>query len=231
MSEPLDLEMVLVPGGPFEMGSARGRDDEAPPHLVELAPFSIARFAVTNRQYDLFLAECRAAPPPTWNDPAFDDPDQPVVAVSWFDAVAFGEWASRRLGARFRLPTEAERERACRGGATTRFPWGEQPERELGGYGRRWSTGPEVVGGPPNALGLCNLADNVHEWCLDWYAAGYYAMSPRRDPRGPEHGTRRASRGGSWRHQVKVTPSAARSALDPSFRYTDYGFRLVREEG
>jgi len=229
-ADALDLDLVSLPGGTFVMGSEAGpaRDDERPAHSVEVSPFSIARHAVTNRQYAVFLARSALAPPPAWDDPRFSDPDQPVVAVSWFDAVAFCEWLALRRGALYRLPTEAEREYACRAGTATAYPWGDGPELDTGDYGRRWLEGrPEIVGGPPNAFGLLNMADNVHEWCLDWYDAGYYRVVPRRDPQGPAAGVRRASRGGSWRHQVKVTRSAARSALDPSFRYTDYGFRVV----
>ena len=118
---------------------------------------------------------------------------------------------------------------ACRAGTQTAYPWGDAAERDLGDYGRRWyEGGPEIAGGPSNAFGLYNMADNVHEWCLEWYGKDYYKLSPARDPGGPETGSRRASRGGSWRHQIKVTRSSARSSLDPSFRYTDYGFRVVR---
>src|SRR5207247_11381746 len=84
------------------------------------------------------------------------------------------------------------------------------------------------AGGPWIASGIYTMADNVHEWCMDWYGKDYYKLSPARDPGGPETGSRRASGGGSWRHQIKVTRSSARSSLDPSFRYTDYGFRVVR---
>jgi len=88
---------------------------------------------------------------------------------------------------------------------------------------------PEPVGlYSPNAYGLFNLGDNVHEWCSDWYDAGYYACSPERNPSGPSAGSRRASRGGSWRHHIKVTRTAARSSIPPEFKYADYGFRIAR---
>jgi formylglycine-generating enzyme required for sulfatase activity len=229
LTEPAGLEFVAVEAGAFLMGSRHpGRDDETPLHRVDLGRFEIARTAVTNRQYRVFLAASGAPLPGAWGLPGFDDPDQPVVAVSWFEAAAFCEWLTARTGRGHRLPTEAERERACRAGSDGPYPWGADARRDLGAYGRRWAAGPELVGGPPNALCLCNMADNVHEWCLDWYGADYYRASPERDPRGPEHGVRRASRGGSWRHQVKVTRSAARSSLPPERRYTDYGFRVVR---
>ena len=226
--EPL---LILVPGVKFVMGSDAGQEDEAPPHTVELAPFYLGRCAVTNREYALFLRESGIAAPVCWNDPRFNHPDQPVVAVNWFEAAAYCEWLGRQQGKRYRLPTEAERELACRGGTTTAYPWGETAERETGAYGRRWlEGGPELVGGPTNAFGFCNLADNVHEWCLDWYGKDYYRTSPESNPKGPPSGRRKASRGGSWRHQIKVTRCSARSSLDPTFRYTDYGFRLALSE-
>jgi formylglycine-generating enzyme len=222
-------EMVPLEGGGFVMGSASGQEDEAPPHFVELSPFCIARFAVTNREYGIYLQKSGAQPPPLWNDPKFNHPDQPVVAVNWLEAVAYCAWLSKVLIEPYRLPTEAEREYACRAGSATAYPWGESAERDRGEYGRRWMEGgPEIVGGPPNAFGLYNMADNLHEWCSDWYGKDYYRFSPQKDPMGPPAGVRRASRGGSWRHHVKVTRSSARSAINPSFRYTDYGFRIAR---
>jgi formylglycine-generating enzyme required for sulfatase activity len=222
-------EMVLLPGGIFLMGSDSGREDEAPPHEVELRRFYMARYGVTNGEFARFLAQAGSPPPPCWNQPPFDSPNQPVVAVSWYEACSFCEWLSGLTGERYSLPTEAEREYACRAGSSTAFPWGNETGRDTGGYGARWSGGaPEVVGGPPNAFGLCNLADNVHEWCWDWYDRDYYRRSPSVDPRGPESGTRKVSRGGSWRHRVKVTRSTARSSIPPGFRYTDYGFRVVK---
>jgi formylglycine-generating enzyme required for sulfatase activity len=80
----------------------------------------------------------------------------------------------------------------------------------------------------PNPFGLFNMEDNVHEWCLDWYAPDYYAGAPVRNPTGPRSGHRRVSRGGSWRHAVKASRAAHRTSLPPGYRYTDYGFRIAR---
>jgi sulfatase modifying factor 1 len=149
--------------------------------------------------------------------------------LSWFEAVRYCEWLSAQTGRRFRLATEAEWERAARGGLDgALFPWGDGPPEALPGYADRWKTGPEPVArAAPNAFGLFNMCDNVHEWCADWYAPGYYVVSPDRNPRGPETGDRRASRGGSWRHHIKISRCAARSSIPPEFQYADYGFRVA----
>src|SRR4029453_7450563 len=95
-------------------------------------------------------------------------------------------------------------------------------------YAGLWQAGPERVGQrEPNGFGLHDISENVHEWCADWYDARYYADSPGETPPGPPAGSRRSSRGGSWRHQIKMTRVAARSSLPPSFRYSDYGFRCA----
>jgi formylglycine-generating enzyme required for sulfatase activity len=86
-----------------------------------------------------------------------------------------------------------------------------------------------VTLGEPSAFVIHGIAANVHEWCADWHDRGYYAVSPDRNPQGPSSGARRASRGGSWRHAVTISRCAARSKIDPSYRYTDYGFRTVRD--
>ena len=85
------------------------------------------------------------------------------------------------------------------------------------------------MAGCANAFGLFCMADNVHEWCSDWYEPDYYTEAPRLAPTGPATGQRRASRGGSWRHQVKFTRVSARSSLPPDRRYSDYGFRLYAD--
>src|SRR5438552_18196939 len=92
----------------------------------------------------------------------------------------------------------------------------------------KW-TGPKRVGEwHSNGYGLFNIGDNVHEWCMDWYAENYYAVSPNTNPAGPQTGTRRGRRGGSWRHQIKASRAAHRSRLPPPYAYTHYGLRICR---
>lgn len=222
--------MVRISEGWFRMGCATGRDDERPVHRVWVDAFEMAACQVTNTEYARFLATTDHRKPLHWDDPNFNHPHQPVVAPSWFDAVAFCDWLSQVTGRRYRLPTEAEWERAARGGMDDKlYPWGDAPPESLPEYFRRWKNGPEPVAQfAAIGYGLHDIGDNVHEWCADWYDAAYYAASPERNPQGPAKGSRRGSRGGSWRHAIKVSRCAARSSIPPEFQYADYGFRVVR---
>jgi len=222
--------MARIPEGWFAMGCASGRDDEKPVHRVWVDAFELAIYQVTNAEYGCFLAATSTAGPKHFRDAHFDDPKMPVVAVAWDEAARYCEWLSAATRKLYRLPTEAEWERAARGGVEgLLYPWGDRLPEMVPDYAKRWKLGPEPVGlYAPNAYGLYNLGDNVHEWCADWYDDGYYARSPERNPRGPVSGNRRASRGGSWRHHIKVTRTAARSSIPPELQYADYGFRVAR---
>ncbi len=223
--------LVRIPEGWFLMGCASGQDNEKPVHRVWVDEFLLAVCQVTNAGYARFLRDTTSAPPQFWDDSNFKHPQQPVVGVPWHDAVRYCEWLSAHTGQRFRLPSEAEWERAARGGREGElYPWGDTPPQSLPHYAGRWQNGPEPVGhAKANGFGLYNMCDNVHEWCADWFASGYYAVSPERNPRGPDTGDRRASRGGSWRHHIKMSRCAARSSIPPEFQYADYGFRVACE--
>lgn len=227
----IEPQMVRVAAGSFLMGCDSGRDDEKPAHRVTLGAFEIGTYQVTNAEYALFLAAANhLAPPVTWNNPHFSTPRQPVVSVSWFDAMEYCRWLSQITGHLYTVPTEAQWEFAARGGTENElYPWGDCAPEDVPDYSQRWKNGTEAVGlYAPNAFGVFNMGDNVHEWCSDWYSADYYLRSPECDPRGTESGMRKASRGGSWRHHIKVTRTAARSSIPPDFKYADYGFRLAR---
>jgi len=207
-------DLVEIPGGEFWMGQDDGRDEERPAHRVVVAPFRLCRYQVTNADY----AEFRAF--------AFADARLPVTSVNWFDAVEYCQWLSSRWGCEVRLPTEAEWEFAARGGVPGElYPWGNEALVYEAG---RWRNGPEPVGQmPANRYGLFDMCENVHEWCSDWFNARYYENSPVENPRGPESGVRRSSRGGAWRHHIPFSRCAARSSIPPEFRYADYGFRVA----
>jgi formylglycine-generating enzyme required for sulfatase activity len=220
---------VDIPGGAFRMGDDEGRANERPAHEVWVDAFALARCPVTRREYGVFLHATGHRPPRYWEDVRFTDPEQPAVAVSWLDAVAYCDWLSAELGAVYRLPTEAEREKAARGGNGREYPWGDDlPDWMDPRYRGDDVERPDRVGQDPvNGYGLHNMGDLVHEWCGDWYEADYYAVSPARNPTGPASGQRRASRGGSWRHAIKVTRCAHRSSILPDRQLSDYGFRVT----
>jgi formylglycine-generating enzyme len=225
----IEPHLVSIPGAWFLMGSATGQDCERPVHRVWVDAFQLATTQVTNAEYAAYLRVTGLPTPPFWTDKNFNDPQQPVVAVSWFEADHYCQWLSSKTGRVYCLPTEAEWERAARDDLEQKdFPWGNNPPQSLPDYSSRWQTGPEPVARyTPNAFGLFNICDNVHEWCSDWYDPNYYAASPDRNPRGPQQGQRKSSRGGSWRHHVKVSRCSARSSIPPDFQYADYGFRLA----
>ncbi len=222
-------EFVTIPPGWFLMGSDEGQPSERPVHRVWVDGFRMAVHPVTRAAYSGFLDAAGHEPPREWDNPAFRADDLPVVGVNWHDARAYCAWRSRG-GAGVRLPTEAEWERAARGGPEgQRYPWGDEIPDWVPNRGRGPLDGPwPVTLGTPNGFGLYGIAANIHEWCSNWHDRDFYARAPAVNPVGPGEGRRRASRGGAWRHALTLNRTAARSSLDPSLRYTDYGFRLAQ---
>jgi len=218
-----------IAGGWFTMGTDRGQKDERPPHRVFVDRFELAVFPVTRADYEEFVNATGHEVPKDWTHAPFAQPELPVVGVSWLDAVAYCAWQSAKQGRPLRLPTEAEWEYAARGRQTALFPWGDVMPAWIpsGGCGPLQAPWPVTLGDPTD-YGLFGIGTNIHEWCADWYDADYYRNSPQRNPRGPDAGERRASRGGAWRHVHTMCRVTLRSKLDPSFRYNDYGFRVAR---
>jgi formylglycine-generating enzyme required for sulfatase activity len=188
----------------------------------------------------------------SWEHPGFEQDDtHPVVNVTWHDAVRFCEWLSTKEGKKYRLPTEAEWEYACRAGTRTRYHGGDAPETLLkiantfdqetaenfpqwkqfatpGKDGFRFTS--PVGKFAPNAFGLHDMHGGVWEWCSDWYAEDYYAKSPEADPTGPETGRLKVRRGGSWHTWPLYARASFRNWNTPATRYVLVGFRVVREE-
>jgi len=189
--------MVPIPAGCFMMGSDTGDSDERPVRGVCLDAFFMDEYEVTNREYGKFLAATNHERPEYWDNSEFNQPDQPVVGVSWEDAVAYAKWAGKRL------PTEAEWEYAARGGLKGKeYPWGDDFPVEQANCGNldaqhEWD-GPSPVGSfEPNGYGLYDMAGNVWEWCSDWYG-DTYPSEKQTDPTGPASGEYRVLRGGCW---------------------------------
>lgn len=186
-----------------------------PKHVVFLRSYFIDQHEVTNRDYATFVQATDSSPARFWAVAGFDDSDQPVVGVSWFDADAFCSWAGKRL------PTEAEWEKAARGTENFIFPWGNSwdPSKlhSADGQANRpflsfdawmdwvgdnayWMR-PLKVGSFPSGAspyGAMDMAGNVWEWVADWYGSTYYLESPVDNPQGPSIGDRKILRGGAW---------------------------------
>ena len=211
------------------MGGNTGQADERPIHRVWLEEFEIGIYPVKRKEYEEFLNDTGRTTPREWENPAFSNPFQPVVGVSWNDAVVYCIWQTTQ-GQICRLPTEAEWERAVRGNQQSHeYAWGNKIPEWIPNKGKGPLAGPWNVDlGQPSDFGLLGIGANIHEWCSDWHSKTYYEQSPTHNPTGPPSGFRRVSRGGSWRHAVTLSRNSARSKLDPTYRYTDYGFRLAR---
>jgi len=245
-------EVVLIPAGEFQMGtdpteipellqwmkklypdldvSADWFKDETPRHTVYLDAFYIDKYEVTNALYKKFMDATGHEAPYFWNSSNYNDPNQPVVCVTWEDAKAYAEWAGKRL------PTEAEWEKAARGGLVgKKYPWGDNITHDDANYfgtgGKDgWECTAPVGSFAPNGYGLYDMAGNVWEWCADWYDSGYYAKSPGENPTGPSSGVYRVLRGGPWYLNASYLRVALRYNLDPTATYDNLGFRCVAQD-
>jgi formylglycine-generating enzyme required for sulfatase activity len=241
--------MVAIPAGRFMMGSEDGSVDESPAHEVWVDAFLMDQFEVTQARF----AEISGGEPNLASDPShFKGPDRPVEMVSWADAALFCNERSRVEGLEpcydeetaecnfqangYRLPTEAEWEYACRAGGNVSPRAGAEPREldRLGWFKANASGQTHFVGRKkPNAWGLFDLHGNVAEWCNDIYDEGYYASSPRENPRGPADGEKYVIRGGSWAGSAATCGASRRASGEPGFQDACFarnhlGFRCVR---
>ncbi|HIE28304.1 TPA: hypothetical protein EYP66_13550, partial [Candidatus Poribacteria bacterium] len=249
-------KMVLIPAGEFQMGSNDGGKYEQPVHTVFLDAYYIDAYEVTNAQFKKFLEAN-----PQWRKDRIDrkyhsvdylkdwngmnypsgKADHPVVYVSWYAAAAHAQWAGKRL------PTEAEWEKAARGGLVgKKYPWGDSISHDDANYkgtgGKdKWEGTSPVGSFAPNGYGLYDMAGNVWEWCADEYDGSYYSNSPQNNPKGPGISitfknddftnvkTRRVLRGGCWDFNTYVLRCANRLNFDPTFTHNSIGFRCAQD--
>lgn len=237
---PIDgAVMILIPAGEFLMGSAgnEGYHNEKPQRKVYLDSYYIDKFEVTNVQYREFMRATGHKSPRDWSDYDTSRLNHPVVGVSWYDAVAYAEWAGKRL------PTEAEWEKAARGIDGRKYPWGNIPpdsggryraNYKVGKYGAAdgYSTTSPVDSFPLGAssYGVMDMAGNVWEWCADWYDSGYYRKAPTKNPPGPSSGKHRVLRGGAWLNDdTSYLRCAVRGWHAPTLTFNYVGFRCVKD--
>jgi iron(II)-dependent oxidoreductase len=241
--------MILIPAGDFEMGIdrseipeltnwAKGYDqsaqaswfeDETPYHKVYLSAYYIDVYEVTNEMYKKFMDATGYKAPKFRNDPRYNDPKQPVVGVTWDDAKAYCEWAGKRL------PTEAEWEKAARGGLIGKmFPWGDTPSHDYANYAGTvgndlWEGSAPVGKFAPNGYGLYDMAGNVFEWCADLYNKDYYSNSPGENPEGPDSGSTHVVRGGGFGYTANFLRVSDRfGSYFSSNAYPFVGFRCAK---
>ncbi len=227
--------MVLIPEGEFEMGCSQFQEDEMPVHKVSLKAFYMDAYEVTNAQYKKFVDATNYKIPNCWKDPTLGGSDQPIVTITCYDAQEYAKWAGKRL------PTEAEWEKAARGGLVGKlYPWGDKLFHDNANYygsgGKDfWVTSANVGTFDPNGYGLFDMAGNAQEWCSDFYDAKYYATSPSQNPTGPKAGTLIVVRGGSWGDDIPNNKEsglrvAKRRGIDP-YEVDNYtGFRCAMDK-
>ena len=216
----IDHQMVHIPGGTFEMGSTEGIKGAEPIHQVSLNSYEIGKFEITQAQWEVIMG----------NNPSFfnDCPACPVENISWLDAQAFIKRLNIISGKQYRLPTEAEWEYAARAGSTSKYSGGNSINSVAWYTGNSGSNTHPVGTKKPNSMGLFDMSGNVWEWCQDWYSSDYYSNSPRSNPKGPNGGSSRVQRGGSWLHNASDSRVTYRSNEKPEIAEDIVGIRLAR---
>ncbi len=259
-------DLVAVRAGSFKMGDnfGDGESRERPVHTVYLDAYFIGKHEVTNADWKKFQDD------PGYDDPKFwpngyvvarnqspywtqaqnhggatpDSEEYPVLGVNWDAATAYCNWVSAKTSKSYRLPTEAEWEKAARGTDQRRFPWGNAIDHSYANIAgsQKFGTGQKVgyydgskrgdfrTKNGASPYGAMDMAGNVMEWCQDWYSRGYYAVSAKKNPKGPERGAYRVLRGGAFFFEALDNRSYARSGGWPSLQaWRMVGFRVVRQ--
>ena len=226
-------KMIAVEGGQFKMGSSNERDDEKPPHEVRVSSFKMAESETTVWQYFLFQKATKHREPET---PSFQwKGDNPIVNVSWDDAMAYAIWLSERQSIKVNLPTEAEWEFAARGGVKSKgYTYsGSNDFNEVAWYSSNSKSQTHAVKQlKANELGLFDMSGNAYEWCRDNYSTTFYAECEKKgivvNPFfEDEKADYRVLRGGSWLSNPGLVRAAFRDRVNPLNRDNVVGLRVV----
>jgi formylglycine-generating enzyme required for sulfatase activity len=219
----IDIELVLVSAGEFQMGEDKGLDNERPVHQVQISPpFYLGKYPVTQAQWETVMG----------NNPSefIGDQRRPVERVSWDDVQEFIRRLNKKEGLEsYRLPTEAEWEYAARAGSTTKYCFGDDESQlaEYAWYDKNSAQETHPVGQlKPNAWDLYDMHGNVWEWVQDWYAE--YTEASVTDPQGPSSGSSRIIHGSSWLHDARSCRSAVRGFAAPGNSINSLGVRVLR---
>jgi len=245
---PFEPEVVLIPAGPFLMGSQQGEEvpiEETPQHEILLPDFEIGKYPVTNAQYAEFIKQEKQQPVPKkagWflREPPPDKLDHPVVGVSWYDARAYCDWLTAQTGRTYRLPTEAEWEKAARGEQGQIYPWGNRWEAERANQGNNDTTAVTTFPAGASPYGCCDIVGNVQQWTGTLWGSDlndntfpypYQSNDGREDLAADQHLHRvfRLHRGGSYRDDPAKLRCSARSYSDPDSKIRWRGFRVLLE--
>ena len=229
ISDKDGMTLAYVPAGEFVMGSNL---TFGPEHKIYLDAFWVDQTEVTNKMYAQCVAKNKCDPPTKVESYTHSDyygntkfNEYPVLYINWNMANGYCEWAGRRL------PTEAEWEKSARGTNTNTYPWGEEsPNANLLNFNNNLRDTTEIGTYPNGAsiYGALDMAGNVWEWVNDWYSETYYQDSPLSNPLGPDSGTYRVLRGGSWSNRVDDVRTTSRIKYDPMDTSNGIGFRCAR---
>jgi formylglycine-generating enzyme required for sulfatase activity len=222
------IVMVYIPAGGFTMGSNDGENDEKPPHKVYLDGYWMGKYEVTFDQYDKYCEETKQSKP---GDGGWGRGKRPVICVSWYDVNSYCDWLYRKTDLKFKLPTEAQWEKAARGNDRRKYPWGNRgPGKNSANFGFNIGKTSHAGSFPQGAspYGLLDIAGNVWEWCYDW--DGSYNAEFQKNPKGPKSGSYRVGRGGGWYYGANFLRCANRFNEDPSSRDFYLGLRLCQDE-
>lgn len=226
-------EVVAVPAGSFVMGMDKGHKYEIPAHKVAIAkPFAIGRYEVTFDEWKVCVDEggCDKEP----DDHKWGRGRRPVVNITAADAEKFTKWLSKKTGATYRLPSEAEWEYAARAGTTTAFFWGDEPGKNRANCRdceSEWSKKSSAPVGsfPPNPWGIYDMHGNVWEWTLDCWTTNYIGAPTDGSARTDGDCTKRAMRSGSWYYFNRNVRSSWRFPIRAADNSYNFGMRVIRE--
>ena len=252
MTEPsividqIDYPLMTVAKGAFLMGTISGTnnaksEEEEPQRKVTLPSYLMGQYPITNIQYHQFVDDTNCQTPAYVDDSRFNQPHFPVTGISWLETENFLNWLNQLTKGTYRLPTEAEWEKAARGDTGQQYPWAELVDDAIisewdpskGNFGNTKLKRLTAVNQYPSGIspyGCYNMAGNCYEWCWDWFHPQTYKYAPSHAPRGARDGNRKVIRGGSWNSNGKFSGRCAnRAAQRPHCRLNYISFRIASD--